>query len=133
ATNGVQENGSGESVHELPVEHDAIQTVNYRFILTDSDQLKTAYQTIAQCQALHPDPLNNVVEDDEEGSDIDYGNNDNEAEEEEETYYGGYGHGYGLNQHGHYPNPSGLAREHNDNNEDDPYLDDDDDKNQPME
>ncbi|CAF0798448.1 unnamed protein product [Didymodactylos carnosus] len=132
--NGTQENGSGDTEHESPVEYDAIQTVNYRFIFTDSDQLKTTYQAIAQCQALHRDPSDDMREDDEDGSDIDYGNNDaEEGEEEEETYYGGYGHGHGqgLYQHGHYPNPSGLAGEHNNDNEDDPYLDDE--ENQSME
>lgn len=32
------------------------------------EDLKTAYQAIAECQALHPDPLDDMVEDDEVGS-----------------------------------------------------------------
>jgi hypothetical protein len=36
--------------------------------MASSDDLKIAYQTIADCQALHPDPLNEMVDDDEVGS-----------------------------------------------------------------
>jgi hypothetical protein len=36
--------------------------------MATSEDLKIAYQTIAQCQALHPDPLDDMVEDDEVGS-----------------------------------------------------------------
>lgn len=51
-----------------PVEYDAIETVNYRFVMGNAEDLRFAYQTIADCQALHPDPLDDVVEDDEAGS-----------------------------------------------------------------
>ena len=51
-----------------PVEYDSIRTVNYRFVMATSEDLKVAYQTIAECQALHPDPLEEAVEDDEVGS-----------------------------------------------------------------
>jgi hypothetical protein len=60
--NGVEERS------ESPVEYDAIYTVNYRFVMASSEDLKIAYQAIAECQALHPDPLDYVVEDDEVGS-----------------------------------------------------------------
>jgi hypothetical protein len=36
--------------------------------MATSEDLKTAYQIIAECQALHPDPLDDMVEDDEVGS-----------------------------------------------------------------
>ncbi len=61
------ENGDEER-SESPVEYDSIRTVNYRFVMATSEDLKIAYQTIAQCQALHPDPLDDMVEDDEVGS-----------------------------------------------------------------
>ena len=107
------EEGDGER-NESPVEYDAIHTVNYRFVMNGSEDLKTAYQIIAECQALHPDPLDDMVEDDEVGSgeyshvrssplchsfrvDIDYG-------EEEETNGNGHGNGdnddpYGYDAH----------------------------------
>ena len=106
-----QENDEG---NESPVEYDAIHTVNYRFVMNGSEDLKIAYQIIAECQALHPDPLDDMVEDDEVGSgkcahvssslpydlfpaDIDYG-------EEEETNGNGNGNGdnddpYGYDAH----------------------------------
>ena len=36
--------------------------------MATSEDLKVAYQIIAECQALHPDPLDDMVEDDEVGS-----------------------------------------------------------------
>ncbi|UJR37990.1 hypothetical protein I4U23_030672 [Adineta vaga] len=76
-----QENGDGDSGRsESPVEFDSIRTVNYRFVMATSEDLKTAYQATAECQALHPDPLDDMVEDDEVGSDIDYGNEDDNNE-----------------------------------------------------
>lgn len=77
--------------------------------MATSEDLKAAYQTIAECQALHPDPLDDVVEDDEVGSgkyyykifqsrllfyfifvDIDYGNedetNENGNHEDDDPY-----------------------------------------------
>ena len=36
--------------------------------MATSEDLKIAYQTIAECQALHPDALDEMVEDDEIGS-----------------------------------------------------------------
>ncbi len=63
-----QENGGDDDRSESPVEYDSIRTVNYRFVMATSEDLKTAYQIIAECQALHPDPLDDMVEDDEVGS-----------------------------------------------------------------
>ncbi len=62
-----QENGD-EGRSESPVEYDSIRTVNYRFVMATSEDLKTAYQSIAECQALHPDPIDEMLEDDEVGS-----------------------------------------------------------------
>jgi hypothetical protein len=62
-----QENGDEERSNS-PVEYDSIRTVNYRFVMATHEDLKIAYQTIAECQALHPDPLDDMVEDDEVGS-----------------------------------------------------------------
>lgn len=61
-------NGDDDEGNDSPVEYDSIQTVNYRFIMATSEDLKLAYQAIAECQALHPDPLDDMVEDDEVGS-----------------------------------------------------------------
>ena len=64
-----QENGNGDDNRsESPVEYDSIRTVNYRLVMATSEDLKTAYQIIAECQALHPDPSDDMVEDDEVGS-----------------------------------------------------------------
>lgn len=63
-----QENGGDDDRSESPVEYDSIRTVNYRFVMATPEDLKTAYQIIAECQALHPDPLDDMVEDDEVGS-----------------------------------------------------------------
>ncbi|CAF1054499.1 unnamed protein product [Rotaria sordida] len=87
-----QGNGDEERSNS-PVEYDSIRTVNYRFVMATSEDLKIAYQTIAECQALHPDPLDEMVEDDEVGSDIDYGNEDENNENgnghnEDEDPYG---------------------------------------------
>ncbi len=57
-----------EGRSDSPVEYDSIRTVNYRFVMATSEDLKIAYQTIAECQALHPDPLDEMIEDDEVGS-----------------------------------------------------------------
>ena len=66
-TNNNQANGdNGRS--DSPVEYDSIRTVNYRFVMASSEDLKTAYQIIAECQALHPDPLDDAVDEDEVGS-----------------------------------------------------------------
>ena len=62
------EESSEEDPNASPVEFDAIETVNYRFVMANAEDLKIAYQTIADCQALHPDPLDDVVEEDEVGS-----------------------------------------------------------------
>jgi hypothetical protein len=62
-----EENGDDERSNS-PVEYDSIRTVNYRFVMATNEDLKTAYQSIAECQALHPDPLDDMVEDDEVGS-----------------------------------------------------------------
>jgi hypothetical protein len=66
-TTNHQENGDEER-SDSPIEYDSIRTVNYRFVMATSEDLKIAYQTIAECQALHPDPLDETVEDDEVGS-----------------------------------------------------------------
>lgn len=73
--------------------------------MASSEDLKTAYQVIAECQALHPDPLDDAVDEDEVGSgkshdvsnhlfydlylDIDYGNdeeNGNGAADDDDPY-----------------------------------------------
>lgn len=66
-SNDHQANGD-DGRSESPVEYDSIRTVNYRFVMATSEDLKTAYQVIAECQALHPDPLDDAVDDDEAGS-----------------------------------------------------------------
>ena len=62
------EDDEDEDRSDSPVEYDAIETVNYRFVMASHDDLKNAYQVIADCQALHPDPSDEMVEDDEVGS-----------------------------------------------------------------
>lgn len=87
--------------------------------MATSEDLKTAYQIIAECQALHPDPLDEMVEDDEVGSgkyiiyklikifilfiDIDYGNehdnNENgDGNNEDDDPYGYNAHFASTNQ-----------------------------------
>ncbi|CAF0721126.1 unnamed protein product [Adineta steineri] len=101
-TTNHQENGD-DGRSESPVEYDSIRTVNYRFVMLTSEDLKIAYQTIAECQALHPDPLDDMVEDDEVGSDIDYGNEDENNEngdghDEDDDPYGYNAHFSSTNQ-----------------------------------
>ncbi|CAF2054560.1 unnamed protein product [Rotaria magnacalcarata] len=98
--NSENHQGDGDQQRsDSPVEYDSIRTVNYRFVMATSEDLKIAYQTIAECQALHPDPLDDMVEDDEVGSDIDYG-----EEDENNGNANGNGHNddddpYGYNAH----------------------------------
>ena len=109
-------NDDDEDQSDSPVEDDAIETVNYRFVMSSNDDLKNAYQTIADCQALHPDPSDDLLEDDEVGSgwsmtfsfskskidifffsssDIDYGEDD----DDEPSNGNGDGDPYGYEEH----------------------------------
>ncbi|CAF1295847.1 unnamed protein product [Adineta ricciae] len=125
-TENPQENGDSAR-SDSPVEFDSIRTVNYRFVMATSEDLKVAYQTIAECQALHPDPLDDMVEDDEVGSDIDYGeedeNNENGNGNNDDDPYGYNAHFSGSHQQtrgtrfgGHRRGDHADQDDHNSNN-----------------